>query len=235
MELQMNMDLPKLLEKVNNNIDFVNDIIKSKEEELNKILKFKDSLKQEKKDILEKINKIKKEKELKEEIEREKKNLIVPSLEEKEDNSPATIYDYYTIQDLKGDTSCFNFGDIVDTSCNRHYGFKFVGKNGSFQNTTRRNSVDHEEGLTVPIEISKYLIDTVSKYSNLDYELSSILAYELPYNDVTVQKYKVKKNYMYEYVCWDYKNECYDIDKWYLEQINIETGKRTKPRKRRNK
>ena len=52
----MNMDLPKLLEKVNNNIDFMNDIIKSKEEELNKILKFKDSLKQEKKDILEKIN-----------------------------------------------------------------------------------------------------------------------------------------------------------------------------------
>ena len=62
----MNMDLPKLLEKVNNNIDFMNDIIKSKEEELNKILKFKDSLKQEKKDILEKINKIKKQKELKE-------------------------------------------------------------------------------------------------------------------------------------------------------------------------
>ena len=45
---------PTLLEKVNNNIDFVNDIIKSKEEEL-KILKFKDSLKQEKKDILEKL------------------------------------------------------------------------------------------------------------------------------------------------------------------------------------
>ena len=228
MELQMNMDLPTLLEKVNNNIDFVNDIIKSKEEELKKILKFKDSLKQEKKDILEKINDIERELKLRQEIEQEKKNLIVPSYEEKEDNSPATIH--YE----NDDNSCFKFGDIVDTTGNRHYGFTFVGKNGSFQNTTRKN-VDFEDGITVPINISKYLTDTVSKYSNLKYGESSILAYELPYHDVTVQKYNVKENHMYEYVCWDYKKEYYNVKKWYLEQINIETGERTKPRKRRNK
>ena len=40
---------------------------------------------------------------------------------------------------------------------------------------------------------------------------------------------------MYEYVCWDYKKKHYNVKKWYLEQINIETGERTKPRKRRNK
>ena len=229
MELQMNMDLPTLLEKVNNNIDFVNDIIKSKEEELKKILKFKDSLKQEKKDILEKINDIERELKIRQEIEKEKKNLIVPSSEEKEDNSPATI------RDVDDDNSCFKFGDIVDTTGNRHYGFTFVGKNGSFQNTTRTNSIDFEDGITVPINISKYLTDTVSKYSNLKYGESSILAYELPYHDVTVQKYNVKENHMYEYVCWDYKKEYYNVKKWYLEQINIETGERTKPRKRRNK
>ena len=229
MELQMKMDLPTLLEKINNNIDFVDDIIKSREEELNKILKFKDSLKQEKKDILEKINDIERELKLRQEIEREKKNLIVPSSEEKEDNSPATICD------VDDDNSCFKFGDIVDTTGNRHYGFTFVGKNGSFQNTTRINSVDFEDGITVPINISKYLTDTVSKYSNLKYGESSILAYELPYHDVTVQKYDVKENHMYEYVCWDYKKKHYNVKKWYLEQINIETGERTKPRKRRNK
>lgn len=230
----MNMDLPKLLEKVNNNIDFVDDIIKSRGEELNKILKFKDSLKQEKKDILEKIDEIEREQKLKKEIEKEKKNLIVPSLEEKEDNSPAKIYYDWDTQDSDKDNKCFKFGDIVDTTGNRHYGFTFVGKNGSFQNTTRINSVDREQGITVPINISKYLTDTVSKYSHLKYDESCILAYELPYHDVTVQKYNVKKNYMYEYVCWDYKNEYYNVKKWYLEQINIETGERTKARKRRN-
>lgn len=231
MELQMKMDLPTLLEKVNNNIDFVDDIIKSKEEELKKILKFKDSLKQEKKDILEKINDIERELKLRQEIEREKKNLIVPSSEEKEDNSPATIY----YEDSDKDNKCFKFGDIVDTTGNRHYGFTFVGKNGSFQYTTRTNSVDREQGITVPINISKYLTDTVSKYSHLKYDESCILAYELPYHDVTVQKYNVKENHMYEYVCWDRKKEHYNVNKWYLEQINIETGERTKPRKRRNR
>lgn len=235
MEIQMNMDLPTLLEKVNNNIDFVDDIIKSREEELNKILKFKDSLKREKEDILEKINEIEKKQKLRQEIEKEKKNLIVPFSEEKEDNSPAEIYYDWDTQDSDKDNKCFKFGDIVDTTGNRHYGFTFVGKNGSFQNTTRTNSIDSEDGITVPIEISKYLTDTVFKYSNLKYCESSILAYELPYHDVTVQKYNVKENHMYEYVCWDCNKECYNDKKWYLEQINIETGERTKPRKRRNR
>ena len=38
---------------------------------------------------------------------------------------------------------------IVDTIGNRHYGFTFVGKNGSFQNTTRTNSIDSEDGISV--------------------------------------------------------------------------------------
>ena len=46
-----------------------------------------------------------------------------------------------------------------------------------------------------------------------------------------MQKYKVKKGYMYEYVCWNSKKEQYDTSKWYLEQIDIKTGERIKLKK----
>ncbi len=35
---------------------------------------------------------------------------------------------------------------------------------------------------------------------------------------------------MYEYVCWDEESEDFDFDNWHLEQINIETGEKTKPK-----
>ena len=114
----------------------------------------------------------------------------------------------------------FNFGDIIDTSQHRHYGFKFIGKNNDIVTTTRSDTVDLEEGITVPIQITKYLKDSVSKYQNL--KDSYILAYELPYYDKTVQKYKVNKNQMYEYI-FDFEE-----DEWYLDEISIENFKRTR-------
>lgn len=169
---------------------------------------------------------------------------------EMEDNSPAKIhYEDALISSLKKehkgeeisyalrDYDCFEkdsfkFGDILDIGSHRHYGYTFVGKNGLFQNTTRKNAIDSEDGVTVPISISKYLTDTVSKYSNIKYDESCIIAYELPYHDVTVQQYNVEKDHMYEYGCWNPKYG-YDVENWYLEQINIKTGERTKPSKKK--
>ena len=167
-----------------------------------------------------------------------------------EENSPATIhYEDKLVSSLKEDCkdkdisynlkdckcfeeNSFKFGDILDTTSNRHYGYTFVGKDGICQNTTRQNSIDSEEGVTVPINISKYLTDTVSKYSHLGFYESCILVYELPYHDITVQKYNVKKDHMYEYGCWDSKYG-FNNKKWYLEQIDIKTGERTRPKKKR--
>ena len=165
-----------------------------------------------------------------------------------ESNLPnAKFYDNYNIDnyikkecedkeliELK-DCSCFKknsfrFGDILDLDGHRHYGYVFVGKNGVFKNTVRMNNIS-TEGTTVPIDISKYLTDTVSKYKNIETE-TSILAYELPYHDKTVQKYNAKKGYMYEYGCWSDKYG-FDRDNWYLVQIDVKNGTITKLSKKK--
>ena len=252
MEFIENVDLNELLEKKNLKISKIDKLIESKKKELVDIKKFRKDFVKEKNDIINKIDKLKKEQNLKSEIEKETKNLITPSTEEMEDNSPAIIHEQgtlisslkeeykdeeisYDLKDCKWfKENSFKFGDILDTSGNRHYGYTFVGKNGLCENTTRQNCNYTDEGVTVPINISKYLTDTVSKYSNLKYDESCILVYELPYHDVTVQKYNVKKNHMYEYGCWDSKYG-FNTNKWYLEQIDIKTGKRTKPKKKKVK
>lgn len=243
MEFIVNLDLNELLEKVNLKISKVDELIESKKKDLSEIEKFKKDFVKEKKDIVERIDKLKKEQILKLTIEKETKNLITPSTEEMEDNSPAIIHEEYTLvsslkeeykdedisynlKDCKWfEENSFKFGDILDTAGNRHYGYTFVGKNGLCENTERINSLNSEEGVTVPINISKYLTDTVLKYSNYDWDESCILVYELPYHDVTVQKYNVKKDHMYEYIYG------YNSNRWYLEQIDIKTGERTKPTK----
>ena len=241
------VDLNELLEKEKLKISKVDELIESKKKDLVEIEKFRKDLVKESLKIVEKINKIEKEQILKLAIEKETKNLITPSTEEMEDNSPARIHEEDTIvsslkeeykdeaisYDLKDckwfKKNSFKFGDILDVAGNRHYGYKFVGKDGLCKNTERINSLNSEEGVTVPINISKYLTDTVSKYSNYDWNESCILVYELPYHDVTVQKYNVKKDHMYEYIYG------FNSERWYLEQIDIKTGKRTKPKKKKVK
>jgi hypothetical protein len=243
MEFIINVDLNELLEKENLKISKVDKLIESKKKDLIEIKNFRNDLVKEKLKIVEEIDKIKKEQILKLAIEKETKNLITPSTEEMEDNSPAIIHEEHTLvsslkeeykdEDISYDLkdckwfkkNSFKFGDILDVAGNRHYGYTFVGKDGLCQNTERINSLNSEEGVTVPINISKYLTDTVSKYSNYDWNESCILVYELPYHDVTVQKYNVKKDYMYEYIYG------FNSERWYLEQIDIKTGKRTKPTK----
>jgi hypothetical protein len=243
MEFIVNVDLNELLEKANLKISKVNELIDSKKKELVDIEKFREDFVKEKNDIIKQIDKLEKEQILKLAIEKETKNLITPSTEEMEDNSPAIIHDEYTLEsslkeeykdedisyNLKDckwfEENSFKFGDILDTAGNRHYGYTFVGKNGLCENTERINSLNFEEGITVPINISKYLTDTVLKYSNYDWDESCILVYELPYHDVTVQKYKVKKDHMYEYI-YEFNSK-----RWYLEQIDIKTGERTRPTK----
>lgn len=236
-------DLNELLEKLNLKISKVDELIESKKKDLVEMEKFRNEFIKEKNDIEKRIDKIKKEQILKLAIEKETKNLITPSTEEMEDNSHATIHYYdklvsslkeeyknedisYNLKDCKlFKENSFKFGDILDTAGNRHYGYTFVGKNGLCENTERINSLNSEEGVTVPINISKYLTDTVLKYSKYDWDESCILVYELPYHDVTVQKYNVKKDHMYEYIYG------FNSNRWYLEQIDIKTGERTKPTK----
>ena len=246
----VNIDLNEHLEKAKLKISKIDELIKSQKKDLSEMEKLKNDFVKEKNEIENKIFKLNEEQILKLEIDKETKNINSPPTEEMEENSPATIHyedklvsflkkehkDKYISYDLK-DCKCFKknsfkFGDILDTTGNRHYGYTFVGKDGLCENTTRQNCIDSEDGVTVPINICKYLTDAVSKYSNLGFYESCILVYELPYYDVTVQKYNVKKGHMYEYGCWD--SECgYNTNKWYLRQINIKTGERTKPTKKR--
>ena len=92
------------------------------------------------------------------------------------------------------------FGDILDTMGNRHYGYKFVGKDGAIINTKRTHGMvlDQEFGVTVPYEICRYLTDSVNTYKNIEGN-SCIAVYELPFYDATVQKYKVQPGNLYEY------------------------------------
>lgn len=93
-----------------------------------------------------------------------------------------------------------NFGDIVDLMGNRHYGFSFVGKNGQVTTTNRSHYMvlDQEYGVTVPYDICKYLTDSVGSYEKLKLD-GCICVFELPFYDVTVQKYNVEPGQLYEY------------------------------------
>ena len=246
MEFTVNVDLNELIKKANSTLSKIDELIKSKKKNLQDIEKFRKEILNEKSELEKQINNIKKEKMRKVEIEDEKKKLSSPLFDDMEENIPAQIHEYEDVtselddynDDLDYDTrynysfksNIFNFGDIIDTAGNRHYGYAFVGKDGKCETTTRSDAVDSEFGVTVPFNICRYLTDSVSKYSNLKNYESCIVAYELPYYDITVQKYDCKKGYMYEYVCWDEESEDFDFDNWHLEQINIETGEKTKPK-----
>lgn len=247
----------KDLNKIGVKISKTDELIESKKKELDNLITSKKELQKKQREIKKKIIDLKSKNLLELEIKKELNNLLPIPIEEMEDNSPAKMHhndtldstlkeEYKNIPSWKWSSKMFNkkieFGDILDTTGNRHYGCKFVGKNGLLENTTRGNlgymSIDPEEGVVVPINISKYLTDTVSKYSNnkhiKKYLDGTILLYELPYHDVTVQKYNVKKGQMYEYGCRDEKYG-FNTKKWYLEQIDIKTGERTRPKKIRKK
>ena len=250
MEYIVNIDLIQQQTDLTSKIDKIVKFINNKNNEIKELKKFRDELLDERSKITTQIMKIKKEQDLQKQKEKEKNNLVQPISEEFEDNTPVSLHEYTCLNSyLKpeyieeeydicyGLENCsifkensVKFGDIIDKIGNRHYGYSFVGKNGVLQNTNRDHAVDSESGVTVPFEICKYLTDSVSKYKNLKYDESCIVAYELPIYDATVQKYNVKKNNMYEYVCWNYNNEEFDFNNWYLEEISIETGKRTRPK-----
>lgn len=246
MEFTVNVDLNDLFKKASSKLSKIDELIKSKKKELQDIEEFRKDILNEKSELAKQISDIKKEKIRKIEIEDEKKKLSSPLFDEMEKNTLAQIHeyevvtselenydddlDYHTIYNYYYKSDIFNFGDIIDTTGNRHYGYAFVGKDGKCETTTRSDAVDSEFGVTVPFNICRYLTDSVSKYSNLKSYKSCIVAYELPYHDVTVQKYNCQKGHMYEYVCWNEDCEEYDFEKWYLEQINISTGERTKPK-----
>lgn len=248
MEFTASIDLNEHEKKLSSKIEQIDKFITDKKKEIEDLGKFKQNLLNERSNITKQIEKIKKQNNL-------KKNLKSPLFDEMEDSTPVSLHEYSCLEgyikeeyidqvdevlnDLENcnffKENSVKFGDIIDKMGNRHYGYSFVGKNGVLQNTNRDHAVDSESGVTVPFEICKYLIDSVSKYKNLGNNEGCIVAYELPYYDVTVKKYNVKKNQLYEYVCWNEEYEEFDFNNWYLEEISIETGKRTKPKLKKTK
>lgn len=105
-----------------------------------------------------------------------------------------------------------SFGDIIDKSPQRHYGYTFVDEKLNLINTQREDALDQEFGVTVPLEISRYFRDTLKKYKSIEEE-GCIQAYELPYWDKTVKTYQVPRNanYLYTYY-FDY-----DLYEWILK------------------
>lgn len=127
-------------------------------------------------------------------------------------------FDYETdVKNVKMFQQCIcdtiNFGDIIDPIGYRHYSYTFVSKDGSLVNTNRShyNVIDQEFGVTVPFDICKNLGDAVSKYKKFTEQgREVIVSFELPYHDVTVQKYKVPENHLYEYVL-DYDTGIWEL------------------------
>jgi hypothetical protein len=105
-----------------------------------------------------------------------------------------------------------SFGDIIDTTGYRHYSYSFVDENLNLINTQRKDALDQEYCVTLPLEISRYFRDTLKKYKSIE-EKTCILAYELPYWDKTVKTYQVPRNsnYLYTYY-FDY-----DLYEWILK------------------
>lgn len=111
-----------------------------------------------------------------------------------------------------------NFGDIIDPSGHRHYDYTFVSKDGSLVNTNRHhhNVIDQEFGVTVPFDICKHFDDAVSKYKNHNLKGNEVIvSFELPYHDVTVQKYQVPEDHLYEYV-FDYDTGVWNL--WVIDK-----------------
>ena len=119
-----------------------------------------------------------------------------PLFTEMEANDECDFIEFYKDCDMDG--KHFNFGDIVDTEGYRHYNYKFVGKEGVLKNSSRYDDSNWniETGVIVPLEITRYLTDSLSKYK---LGQNCIVLYELPFWDKTVQKYDVPENHLYEY------------------------------------
>ena len=119
-----------------------------------------------------------------------------PLFTDMEANDECDLIEYY--KDCDQDGSHFNFGDIVDTSGYRHYSYQFVGKEGILKNSSRYDdySWNIEDGVIVPLEITRYLNDSLAKYK---IGQNCIVIYELPFWDKTVQKYDVPEKHLYEY------------------------------------
>lgn len=234
MEFVENGEHVKMIESLSNDIKKVNQKISKKETELISLKSELTQYQKRKFDLERKEYERQKELKRKEEIEKEKENLK-KSVELKNDNIELKIVDVHgfdtideyieivditSLDDLVDGDKIANFGDIINLTGFRHYSWTFVGEDNKLINSTRSEAIDQEFGVTVPYDICKYFPDSVSKYKNIN---ECIVAYELPYLDATVQKYKVKKNHLYEYV------HDFDSDEWYLEQISLKDQTRTRP------
>ena len=106
------------------------------------------------------------------------------------------------------------FGDIIDFTGYRHYGMKFVGKEGKLIKTSLKYGYgdDIEAGLQVPWEICMYLNNPLEKYKYLDF----VVSFELCYNNLIVQAYKAVTLDK----CYIYLHD-FDYDEWQLISYDV--------------
>jgi hypothetical protein len=195
---------------LNNNITDIDAMIAAKNAEMEAFRLELEKLKAEKSKLV-RVQRVKQEEERKQEaqnkfkrdFEREKSNMTMPTLHKNgflENPVIRTQSEVDEVNEAWSDADDIReFGDIMDTSQHRHYGFTFV--NGIYNVNTQRSHdmvLDQEYGVTVPYEICEYLTDSVGSYKKIEDE-ACICVYELPFYDVTVQKYKVEPDNLYEY------------------------------------
>jgi len=106
------------------------------------------------------------------------------------------------------------FGDIIDFTGYRHYGMKFVGKEGKLIKTSLKYGYgdDIEAGLQVPWEICMYLKNPLEKYKYFDF----VASFELCYNNLIVQGYKAATLDK----CYIYLHD-FDCDEWQLLSYDV--------------
>ena len=130
------------------------------------------------------------------------------------------IESIFELRNFKKSKVKFKHGDILDITQHRHYSWKFLNKDGKLQITTRPNSLDHEYGVTAPIQITNRYEDALKKFSSIE----EITVIEVSYYDKSLKNYEIPddNNHIFEFRL-DFENdngwELYSIDKYNNEKI----------------
>ncbi len=130
------------------------------------------------------------------------------------------IESIFELKNFKKSKVKFKHGDILDTTQHRHYSWKFLNKDGKLITTTRPNSLDHEYGVTAPIQITNRYEDALKKFSSIE----EITVIEVSYYDISLKNYEIPddNNHIFEFRL-DFENyngwELYAIDKYNNEKL----------------
>ena len=115
----------------------------------------------------------------------------------------------------------YNYGDFINFDDNRNENIFIVGKKGVLY---RNPDNSCSGGISIPLEISKYLYDSVEKYKDVAYDI------ELGYKDDILKNYIFNHDEMY-----NYKFIWYMIGAVYYEKYGLSYLLEKKPMNKENK